>query len=67
MAASTDETVRRLVEERAALVNSAREWHGENGSSGRRPVSRDQTVLALGANGSRVRSAEEFAAAIRVR
>jgi len=67
IAASTDDTVRRLVEERAALVHSARDWHGENGRNGRRPVSRDQTALAFGAGGSRVQNAQEFAAAIRAR
>lgn len=67
VSASTDDMVRRLVEERAALVHSARDWHGENGRSGRRPVSRDQTALALGTNGNQVHTAEQFAAAIRAR
>ena len=67
MTASTDDAVRRLVEERAALVHSARDWRGGNGRGGRRPVSRDQTALVFGAGGNRVHTAEEFAAAIRTR
>jgi hypothetical protein len=67
MTASTDDAVRRLVEERAALVHSARDWRGGNGHGGRRPVSRDQTALVFGVGGNRVHTAEEFAAAIRTR
>jgi hypothetical protein len=67
MTAPNEDTVRRLVEERAVLVHMARDWHRENGRSVRRPVSRDQTTLAFGTNGNRVHSAAEFAAAIRAR
>lgn len=65
MNASSDEALRRLVEERAALVRSARSWNGGNGRVGRRPVSRDQTSLVFGGNENRVSGAAEFAAAIR--
>jgi hypothetical protein len=61
--AADDEAVRRLVEERAALVRSASRWNAEHGRIGARPTSRDQFSIAGGANG-KVRDAKEFAAAI---
>ena len=61
--AADDDTVRRLVEERAALVTSANRWNTEKGRLPSRPVSRDQ--LSVGANaGGSIRDAKEFAAAI---
>jgi hypothetical protein len=65
MNAPSDEALRRLVEDRAALVRSARRWGQGNGRIGRRPVSRDQTSLAFGGNHQRATTAAEFATAIR--
>jgi len=52
-------------EERAKLVHSASQWNGAQRSSGSRPRSRDQFALASAANGRRLESAAEFAAALR--
>jgi hypothetical protein len=62
IAAADDVALRRLVEERAALVRSAQNWEASRGRFAARPVSRDQAALSHVPG--RVRSAEEFAAAI---
>lgn len=59
--AADDATLRKLVEERAALVRSAGNWNAA-GAKSPRPVSRDQQTLTGGV--APVRSAAEFAAAI---
>jgi hypothetical protein len=65
MNAADDDVVRRLVEQRAALVRSARNWDGNRCQSDTRPKCRDQLALACGGAGRRVASAQEFAAAVR--
>lgn len=67
MRAADDDSVRSLVEERAALVRSACDWNGGHRPAGRRPRSRDQAAVTQRTNGGRVRTAEEFAAAVRGR
>jgi hypothetical protein len=63
LSAADDATLRRLVEERAALVKSAQRWNAESGGHSSRPVSRDQ--LNVGNSASRgIRNAKEFAANI---
>ncbi len=61
--AADDDSLRRLVEERAALVKSANRWNQEERRTPSRPVARDQ--LTVGS--SVVRDAKEFAAAVRTR
>lgn len=63
MKAVDEPAVRRLVRERAELVRCASRWIPEQ--LGRRPRSKDQNAVALGANGSGIRGAKEFAAALR--
>jgi hypothetical protein len=63
-AAADDGSLRRLVEERAALVRSAQRWDTRHDRLGSRPVSRDQLAAAFGASGRTVRSPKEFAAEI---
>jgi hypothetical protein len=63
MKAVDEPAVRRLVRERAELVRCASRWIPEQ--LGRRPRSKDQIVVALGANGSGIRGPKEFAAAVR--
>jgi hypothetical protein len=65
MNASDDVALRRLIEERAALVRSANEWRGNRRNSSR-PLSRDQIAMAHGANGSPTVNSRQFAAAISV-
>jgi hypothetical protein len=65
MQAADEQTVRRLVEERAALIRAACRWNGQHQPSGRQPRSRDQVELASTTGGKPVRTAAEFAAAIR--
>ena len=67
MQAADDQTVRRLIQERAELVRAACQWNGHRSTNDRRPRSRDQVGLAAAANGTAVRSAAEFAAAVRGR
>jgi hypothetical protein len=64
MHAADDESVRRLVEERAALVRSAGDWNGRRRSSAR-PRSKQQLELPFMRAGSSVANAAEFAAALR--
>ena len=64
MKAPDDESVRRLVEERAALVRSASRWTAGRGRTSTRPVSRDQGIAEFSANGYRPNDGKEFAAAI---
>jgi hypothetical protein len=59
--AADDAALKKLVEERAALVRSAGNWNTA-GAKSPRPVSRDQQTLTTGV--APVRSAAEFAAAI---
>ncbi len=63
MKAVDEPAVRRLVRERAELVRCASRWIPEQ--IDRRPRSKDQIVVALGANGSGIRGAKDFAAAVR--
>lgn len=68
MRAADEETVRRLVEERAALVRSAVRYGNSWRHAGhRRPRSRDQFETAFLAGTTPPRSAAEFAAALRGR
>jgi len=67
MQSADDQTVRRLIQERAELVRAACQWNGHRSTNDRRPRSRDQVGLAAAANGTAVRSAAEFAAAVRGR
>jgi hypothetical protein len=67
MQAADDQAVLRLIEERAELVRVASHWRDNRHSHGRRPRSRDQVGIAASANGMPVRSAAEFAAAVRGR
>jgi hypothetical protein len=67
MQAADDQIVRRLIEERAELVRAACRWGGYRHPTDRRPRSRDQIGLATAANGNPIRSAVEFAAAVRGR
>jgi hypothetical protein len=68
MRAADDETVQRLVEERAALVRAACEWRSDRPrSSASRPQSRDQFALAQRTAGRSFQTAQDFAAAIRGR
>jgi hypothetical protein len=67
MQAADDKIVRRLIEERAELVRAACRWNGKPDAIDRRPRSRDQVELASVSNGRPVRSAAEFAAAVRGR
>jgi len=68
MRATDDESVSRLVEERAALIRSACEWRYERrGSNGSRPRSRQQMEFSFMSDGSPLRNAAEFASAIRSR
>jgi hypothetical protein len=63
MKAVDEPAVRRLVRERAELVRCASRWIPEQ--IGGRPRSKDQIVVAHGANGGGIRGAKEFAAAVR--
>ena len=65
MKATDEQAVRRLVEERAAIVRSARCWDDGRRTNCSRPTSRDQFALAFRGTGHRVASAKEFAAAVR--
>jgi hypothetical protein len=67
MNAPDDRSLRQLIEDRAALVRSARQWQGEAQRSGRPPVSRDQVLVAAGTHGHAINDAKEFAAAVRGR
>jgi hypothetical protein len=64
MQAPNDETVRRLVEERAGIVHSAWRWKAGRRSTSR-PRSRDQFEVASSTQAGSVQTAAEFAAAIR--
>lgn len=63
MRAVDEPAVRRLVRERAELVRCASRWIPEQ--LARRPRSKDQIAVALGANGTGIRGAKEFVAAVR--
>jgi hypothetical protein len=63
MKAIDEPAIRRLVRERAELVRCASQWIPE--ARDRRPRSKDQITVALGASGKNIRGAKEFAAAVR--
>jgi hypothetical protein len=63
MRAVDEPAVRRLVRERAELVRCASRWTPE--PPGRRPRSKDQIAVTLGASGGGIRGAKEFVAAVR--
>jgi hypothetical protein len=66
MHAADEETVRRLIEERAALVRSACEWNRQpRRTTARRPRSRHQLEFPFIEKTGAVHSGQEFAAAIR--
>lgn len=66
MHAPTEEAVRSLVEERAALVHfAARLGEGTPALKGHRPKSRDQMALGTTRSTKRCSTAAEFAAAVR--
>jgi hypothetical protein len=65
MQASNDAEVRSLVEARAALIQSASGWAIGRSTSDRRPKSKDQLAISGGRNGRSLRTAAEFAAAVR--
>jgi hypothetical protein len=65
MSADDPQTMRQLVEERAALVRSARNWNGNGRNWARGPRSKDQVQVALGAVARPICSGQQFAAAIR--
>jgi hypothetical protein len=62
--AADEDTLRRLVEERALLVRSANEWAGNVRRKNSRPLSRDQITVARGGSGSPALNSKQFAAAI---
>jgi len=63
--AGTDDEVRELIEERAALVRSASQWNGRRRPADRRPRSKDQFAIAAATSGKCPQTAAEFAAALR--
>jgi hypothetical protein len=63
MKAVDEPAIRRLVRERADLVRCASQWIPE--ARDRRPRSKDQMTVALGASGRRIHGAKEFATAMR--
>jgi len=65
MQAPTDAELRSLVEQRAALVRSASQWTNGRSIGDRRPKSKDQLAIAFGASVAPVRTAADFAAAVR--
>jgi hypothetical protein len=65
LGAPDEKTVQRLVEERAALVKSASAWSQRRGDTNGRPVSRHQVALGHPETHGQIKSAAEFAAAIR--
>jgi len=65
--APTDEMVRTLVEERAALVHTAARWNVCGPAQNRRPKSRDRMSATATRGASRCASAAEFATAVRGR
>jgi hypothetical protein len=68
MRATDDESVERLVEERAALIRSACEWrNGRGAAKDSRPRSRNQLECAFTSAGRALHSAADFANAIRGR
>jgi hypothetical protein len=65
--AADDQSLRRLVEERAELVRSAADWTSNRRRNDRRPRSRDQVTLSLAGASARPRNSQEFAVAVRGR
>jgi hypothetical protein len=63
MKAVDEPAVRRLVRERAELVRCASQWMPE--ARDRRPRSKDQVAVSLGASFKGIRGAKDFAAAVR--
>ena len=66
MNAPDDRALCQLVEERSALIRSAKNWNAEPARIHARPVSREQAAAVAGVN-DRGLSAAEFAASIRGR
>jgi hypothetical protein len=68
MHAANEESVRQLIEERAALVRSAVDWSGQQRfSTARRPQSRDQLAVLQRTVGRHMGNGQEFAAVLRSR
>jgi len=67
MRAADEDSMRRLIEERAALVRSALRWSRPRHHADSRPRSRDQLETAYLAGSAAPRSAAEFATALRGR
>jgi hypothetical protein len=67
MHAADDDSVRQLIEERAALVRSACDWKGQPRRVSARPRSRQQLESSFNGDASAVRSGADFAAAVRGR
>ncbi len=65
MRAPNDAELRSLVESRAVLIRSASQWNSGRSSRERRPKSKDQLAVSASVGGGNLRSAAEFAAAVR--
>lgn len=65
MSVTNDDELRRLIEDRAALVRSACHWSESKQARHRRPRSRDQLAIASADQQARRENAADFAAAIR--
>jgi hypothetical protein len=65
MQAPGEPELRALIEERAKLVRSSASWNNNVTTNNHRPRSRDQLASVAGASRDHVRSAVEFAAAVR--
>jgi hypothetical protein len=63
MKAVDEPAIRRLVRERAELARCASQWIPE--ARDRRPRSKDQIAVSLGASGRNIHGAKEFATAVR--
>ena len=63
--ADDQQSIERLIQERADLVRSASKWNGNGRSNGHRPRSKDQIALAPGSSGTPIRNGQEFAHAVR--
>jgi hypothetical protein len=57
--------VKRLVEERAALLHAAVRWNSQARTGARQPKSKDQTAKPVAFSRARPDSAAEFAASVR--
>jgi hypothetical protein len=66
MSVASDEMIRHLVEERAAIVRSAWKWEQRDRSRANRPRSRDQAAIESSAGRGRIETASEFAASLQL-